>query len=155
MLFFSSSDVEASYESVLFVYFLQLMTCRGFFVSNPSVYLTVCLIIHTLRQKNCPSTTRNHEMLETWDECQKTFLESISSTFYRQLLCRYIYADLTGALCRAGPANYLRPRATLCLNTCLAGQISVKKRKVKLKFCPSRAGCGTRSVCCSYEVCRM
>jgi hypothetical protein len=47
---------------------------------------------------------------------------------------------------RAG--NYFRPRATLRFYLCLTGQISVKKHKLKLKFCPSRAGCGPLAVCC-------
>ena len=43
--------------------------------------------------------------------------------------------------------NYFRPRATLCLNLCLAGHIQVKKAKSKLKNLPLRAGYGPRAVC--------
>ncbi len=59
-------------------------------------------------------------------------------------LCKFI----RGWGVKAGAGNYFRSRATLRLYLCLAGQISVKKLKSKLKFCPSRAGCGSRAVCC-------
>jgi hypothetical protein len=48
--------------------------------------------------------------------------------------------------------NYFRPRATLGLYLCLAGQIQVKYAFSKLKMAPSRAGCGPRAVCCPLQV---
>ena len=47
-----------------------------------------------------------------------------------------------------GVGNYFRPRNTLLLYKCLAGHISVKKAKPKLKNYPSQAGCGPLAVCC-------
>ncbi len=47
----------------------------------------------------------------------------------------------------SGVGNYFRPRATLSLYMCLAGLFSVKKPKLMLTFCPSRARCSPRAVC--------
>ncbi len=48
----------------------------------------------------------------------------------------------------AGVGNYFCPRATLRLYMCLAGLISVKKPKLMLTFCSSRARCSPWAVCC-------
>jgi len=63
----------------------------------------------------------------------RNLLTEIKISFYRNIAIFLSSKCLVWIRPNAGVGNYFRPRATLLLHYCLAGHISVKKAKSKLK----------------------
>ncbi len=55
---------------------------------------------------------------------------------------------------RAGVGNYFYPMTTLHLYVLLNGNISFKRANFNLIYCPSRAGCGPRTICYPFLLLR-